>query len=100
MDKAERQERQPKQHQQNLRSIAVLVPLDRVQTSLSEIGFTLQDTVTVVCDGKFWKKMLYCKGEETVSVSEEIGDAYPKDPVITICGSKMTISHVVKGVGE
>lgn len=84
---------------QRLKSISVLVPLERVQASLSEIGFLLEDTVTIVTDGKFWNKMLYVRGAEMISVSEEIGDAYPKDPIITICGSKMTISKVVKGVG-
>ena len=84
---------------QKLKSISVLVSLERVQASLSEIGFLLEDTATIVADGKFWNKMLYTRGDETISVSEEIGDAYPKDPIITICGSKMTISKVVKGVG-
>jgi hypothetical protein len=84
---------------QKLKSISVLVPLERVQASLSEIGFLHDDTVTIVADGKFWNKMLYVRGEETISVSEEIGDAYPKDPIITICGSKSTISRVVRGVG-
>jgi hypothetical protein len=77
----------------------VLVPLERVQASLSEIGFLLEDTSTIVADGKFWSKMLYVREAETISVSEEIGDVYPKDPIITICGSRMTISKVVKGVG-
>jgi hypothetical protein len=85
--------------QKLLKSISVLVPLERVQFSLSEIGFLLDDTATIVADGKFWSKMLYVRDEETISVSEEIGDAYPKDPIITICGSKTTISKVVKGVG-
>jgi hypothetical protein len=43
--------------------------------------------------------MLYVRGNETISVSEEIGDAYPKDPIITICGDKATISKVIKGIG-
>lgn len=43
--------------------------------------------------------MLYVRGDETISVSEEIGDAYPKDPIITVCGSMNTISKVVKDVG-
>jgi len=85
--------------EQKLKSISVLVPLERVQASLSEIGFLLEDTATIVTDGKFWNKMLYVRGDETISVSEEIGDAYPKDPIITICGSKLTISKVVRGVG-
>jgi len=84
---------------QRLKSISVLVPLERVQASLSEIGFLLDDTVTIVADGKFWSKMLYVRSDETISVSEEIGDAYPKDPIITICGSRSTITKVVRGVG-
>jgi hypothetical protein len=40
--------------------------------------------------------MLYVKGEETISVSEEIGDAYPKDPIITICGSAHTVSKITE----
>jgi hypothetical protein len=90
---------QDKKGGQKLKSISVLVPLERVQASLSEIGFLLNDSVTIVTDGKFWTKMLYSRDDETVSVSEEIGDAYPKDPIITICGSKMTISKVVNGIG-
>jgi hypothetical protein len=84
---------------QKLKSISVFVPLARVQASLSEIGFLLDDTATIVADGKFWSRMLYVRGDETVSISEEIGYAYPKDPIITICGSEMTISKLVKGVG-
>ena len=83
-----------------LKSISVLVPLETVEASLSEIGFLLDDTVTIVADGKFWNKMLYVsRGAETISVSEEIGDAYPKDPIITILRLRLTISKVIKGVG-
>lgn len=85
--------------EQKLKSISVFVPLERVQASLSEIGFLLNDTVTIVADGKFWNRMLYVRGDETISVSEEIGDAYPKDPIITVCGSMNTISKVVNDVG-
>lgn len=88
-----------KRAEQKLKSISVLVPLEMVQASLSEIGFQMQDTATVVADGKFWKKMLYAHGDETISVSEEIGEVYPKDPIITICGSNKTILHVVRGIG-
>jgi hypothetical protein len=42
--------------------------------------------------------MLYIRGNERISISEEIGDAYPKDPIITICASKNTISKVIDGV--
>ncbi len=85
--------------EQKLKSISVLVPLETVQVSLSEIGFLLEDAATIVADGKFWNRLLYSRGEETISVSEEIGDVYPKDPIITICGSKNTISRVITGVG-
>ncbi|MGI0015282.1 MAG: hypothetical protein ACREBU_17845 [Nitrososphaera sp.] len=84
---------------QKLKSISVLVPLEMVQSSITAIGFLLEDTVTIVSGGKFWSRMLYSRGAETISISEEIGDAYPKDPIITICGSTNTISMVVKGVG-
>ena len=85
--------------EQKLKSVSVLVPLKRIHVSLSEIGFLRQDAATIVADGKFWQKMLYTRGDETVSVSEEIGDVYPKDPIITICGSSKTISRVIRGVG-
>jgi hypothetical protein len=51
-----------------------------------------------VADGKFWRKILYSNGNETITVSEEIGYAYPKDPIITICASSSTISKVIDGV--
>jgi hypothetical protein len=84
-------------NKQKLKSISVLVPLEKIESKLSEIGFLLDGTTTIIADGKFWRKMLYVKGEETVSVSEEIGDAYPKDPIITICGSRNTVSKVING---
>ena len=43
-------------------------------------------------------KVLYINGNETITVSEEIGDAYPKDPIITICASDNTISKVIEGI--
>ena len=74
------------------------MPLEKIESNLSEIGFLINGTIVIVADGKFWKKMLYTKGEETISVSEEIGNAYPKDPIITICASNNTISKVIEGV--
>ena len=85
-------------NKQKLKSISVFVSLEKIESKLAEIGFLLDGTTTIVADGKFWKKMLYVKGKEKISVSEEIGDAYPKDPIITICGSKNTISKVIDGV--
>jgi hypothetical protein len=78
-----------------VKSIAVLIPSDKVLASLLEMGFSVHSTATTVSDGRFWNKMLFVRGEERVSVSDEIGDVYPKDPVITICGSTSTISKIV-----
>jgi len=82
--------------EQKVKSISVLVPTDKVHTSLLEMGFSVYSTATTVSDGRFWNKLLFVRGEERVSVSEEIGDVYPKDPVITICGSTNTISKIVE----
>jgi hypothetical protein len=85
-------------NKQKLKSISVFVPLEKIEPILSEIGFLLNGSTTIVADGKFWRKMLYVSGKETISLSREIGEAYPKDPIITICGSKNTISKVIDGV--
>lgn len=81
-----------------MKSISVYVPVEKVQANLLGIGFLLVGSSTIVAEGKFWKRMLYVNKEETISVSEEIGDAYPKDPIITICGSRSTILSVIEGV--
>jgi hypothetical protein len=85
-------------HNQRLKSIFVYIPIEKVEANLSEIGFQCVGSSTIVADGNFCKKMLYVNKEEKISVSEEIGDAYPKDPVITICGSNHTISIIMDGV--
>ena len=85
-------------HKNRLKSISVYVPIEKVEASLSENGFLLVGSSTIVANGKFWNKMLYVNKDETISVSEELGDAYPKDPIITICGSKHTISSITEGV--
>lgn len=85
-----------------LKSISVYVPIEKVEANIAEIGFLLIGSSTIVANGKFWNKMLYVNNNkhETISVSEEIGDAYPKDPIITICGSKHTILSIIEGVGS
>jgi hypothetical protein len=84
--------------QQKLKSISVFIPLVTIERNLSEIGFSVKGSTTIVADGKFWRKILYSNGNETITVSEEIGYAYPKDPIITICASSSTISKVIDGV--
>ncbi len=79
-----------------VKSIASFAPMQDVENALLELGFTLIDTSTMVSDGKFWHRMLYAKGEEIIFVSDEIGDAYPKDPIVTIYGSDVTIEKVAE----
>jgi len=81
--------------EKKLKSISVFIPEEVVCTSLEKIGFIQEETATTSSDGKFWKKMLYIKGDEVVSVSEELGDYWPKDPVISICGLPSTIKTIL-----
>ena len=85
---------------QMLKSISVFVPLGAVVKGILKTGFLLVAENTIVTNGKFWTRFVYTKGEETVYVSEEIGDVYPKDPIITIFGSEKTITRVLDGVSE
>jgi hypothetical protein len=78
-----------------LKSISIFIPENIVCTTLEKIGFLQTDSVTTSSDGKFWKKMLYVKGDEVISVSEELGDYWPKDPVISICGLPNTIKTIL-----
>ncbi len=81
-----------------VKSIAAFVPAAKIEASLLEMGFSARGTATTVSDGRFWRKTLFIRGQESVSLSDEIGDAYPKDPVITIYGSKATISRIAEAV--
>ena len=81
--------------EKKLKSISVFLPEEVVCSSLQKIGFVEQETATTSSDGKFWKKTLYVKGEETISISEELGDYWPKDPIISICGLPSTIKTIL-----
>ena len=81
--------------EKKLKSISVFIPEEVVCASLEKFGFVQEDSATTSGDGKFWKKMLYVKGEEAVSVSEELGDYWPKDPIISICGLPSTIKTIL-----
>jgi hypothetical protein len=78
-----------------LKSVSIFIPENVVCTTLEKIGFLQTDSITTSSDGKFWKKMLYVKGDEVISVSEELGDYWPKDPVISICGLPNTIKTIL-----
>ena len=81
--------------EKKLKSISVFVPEEIVCSSLEKSGFVLQETVTISSDGKFWEKTLYVKGDESISVSEELGDYWPKDPIVSICGLPNTIQKIL-----
>lgn len=81
--------------EKKLKSISVFVPEEVVCESLERIGFEQTDTAITSSDGKFWRKTLYVKGEEIISVSEELGDYWPKDPIISIYGLPDTIKTVL-----
>jgi len=81
--------------EKKLKSISVFIPEEVVCASLEKIGFVQTDTAITSSDGKFWRKTLYVKGEEVISVSEELGDYWPKDPIISICGLPGTIKTVL-----
>jgi len=78
-----------------IKSIAVWIPGEEVHASLLEMGFSVYNSATAVSDGMFWNKILFVRKAECVSVSEEIGDVYPKDPIITIYGSSNTINKII-----
>ena len=86
--------------EKKLKSISVFIPEEVVCASLEKIGFVQTDTATTSSDGKFWRKTLYVKGEEVISVSEELGDYWPKDPIISIYGLPSTIKTVLGDLND
>jgi hypothetical protein len=44
------------QNKQELKSISVFVYLEKIESNLSEIGFSINGTTTNIADGKFWKR--------------------------------------------
>jgi len=81
--------------EKKLKSISVFIPEEVVCASLEKIGFIQEENASTSTDGKFWKKTLYIKGDEIISVSEELGDYWPKDPIISICGLPSTIKTIL-----
>ena len=84
--------------EKKLKSISVFISEEVVCASLEKIGFVQTESVITSSDGKFWKKTLYVKNDEAISVSEELGDYWPKDPIISICGLPSTIKTVLGGL--
>jgi hypothetical protein len=50
------------ENKQKLKSISVLIPLQEVSASISQLDFSLDGITTIVAEGKFWKRMLYING--------------------------------------
>ena len=81
--------------EKKLKSISVFIPEEVVCSGLEKIGFVQTESAITTSDEKFWKKTLYVKNDEVVSVSEELGDYWPKDPIISICGLPSTIKTIL-----
>lgn len=78
-----------------LKSFSLFIPVDIVVEQVERLGFNEIAMATIISDSKFWNRRVFKKGEETVMVSDEIGDAnYLRDPVVTICGKKKTIDSM------
>jgi hypothetical protein len=75
-----------------LRSLSLYIPVEMVVEQILSLGFTEIAAATVVSDSKFWDRRVFQKRRETVTISDEIGDAdYLRDPVVTICGGSRTV---------
>ncbi len=84
-----------------VRSIATFLPVAKVRAELLALGFEQVSEATVVSDGKFWAKSIYRCGEESVTVSDEMGTVmHLRDPVITICGQGDTVRRISAAVGH
>ncbi len=83
-----------------LKSLALYTPMETVVEQILDLGFTEIAAATIISDSKFWDRHVYKKGRETVTISDEIGDAdYLRDPVVTICGGPETVK-TLKGLDE
>ncbi len=86
-----------KAREQQLKSLTVYLPVETVVEEVLNLGFTEIAYATVISDAKFWSRKVFKKGQETITVTDEIGDAdYLRDPVITIFGGSKTIEALEK----
>lgn len=82
--------------QKQIRSLSTLLSEQTVTDNISKLGFIEVESGISSSEGKFWRKRLFCRQAEMVTVSEEIGDYWPKDPVISIYGSDNTIKEIMR----
>ena len=86
-----------KPREQRLKSLALYFPVETVVEEVRNLGFSEVASATIISGAKFWSKRVFKKGQETVTISDEIGDAdYLRDPVVTICGGSKTVETLKK----
>ncbi len=86
-----------KPREQRLKSLALYFPVETVVEEVRNLGFSEVASATIISSAKFWSKRVFKKGQETVTISDEIGDAdYLRDPVVTICGGSKTVETLKK----
>jgi hypothetical protein len=84
-----------KRNSLRLKSVASLTALEKIEPRLEEMGFKDIAQTTIVSNAKFWIRKLYKRKEETITISNEIGEAlHLRDPVITLCAHRDTIAKV------
>tara|TARA_B100000315_G_C14225004_1_gene428247 strand:- start:212 stop:523 length:312 start_codon:yes stop_codon:yes gene_type:complete len=80
----------------SVRSIATFRSPEAIESKLEQIGFRVVDECTIVSDSKFWNRRTYVLGDQVVQISEDTGEAYFRDPVITVYGTGKTIDSIMK----
>ena len=82
-----------------IKSLASFASLKTIEAKLIDMGFKNVSQVTIVSDAKFWDRRLYRNREETVMISNEIGDAiHLRDPIISMCARRRTIDGISKSL--
>tara|TARA_B100000315_G_scaffold144866_1_gene133771 strand:+ start:2055 stop:2330 length:276 start_codon:yes stop_codon:yes gene_type:complete len=75
-----------------IKSIPSLTSINKVEAKLDELGFLITSEATTISDNKYWNRRLFYNGQETIAISDELGNVtHLKDPIVTICGKKKTI---------
>jgi reverse gyrase len=81
-----------KPREKHLKSLSLYSSMETVVEEVENLGFQEVASATIVSEAKFWSKKVFKKSSQTITVSDEIGDAsYLRDPVVTICGDSRTI---------
>jgi len=80
-----------------LKALHTYLPVERVVEEVEKLGFKEVASATIVSNAKFWERRVFKNGAETVTVSDEVGDAdYLRDAMVTVCGSAKTVLELEK----